>query len=137
MAIRFSPISPQDTTLSKTAVLPDSLERAILAGKIAADNRATDIVILDLREITSHFDFFVIATGSSRRQLHAISEEIDNVFEKQLGDTRRSIAGYQESRWIVLDYGDVLVHLFEPEKRRFYALEELWGKGKRIESPHV
>ena len=59
-----------------------------------------------------------------------MSEEIDDVFEKQLGDKRRHLEGYGESRWIVLDYGDVLVHLFEPETREFYALEDLWGKGK-------
>ena len=115
--------------------LPNSLDRALLAAKIAGENRATDIVVLDLREVTANFDFFVIATGTSRRQLHAVSEEIDNVFEKRLGDRRLSVSGYQESRWIVLDYGDVLVHLFEAGMRRFYALEDLWGMGKRIEVP--
>ena len=105
----------------------------MIAAQIIAENKGTEIKILDLREITRVFDFFVIASGTSRRQLHAISDEIDDVFEKEMGDKRRSVAGYQESRWVVLDYGDVVVHLFEPETREFYALEDLWGKGKEVD----
>ena len=112
--------------------LPSAKERACAAAKIIAENRGVEIKILDLRKITQAFDFFVIATGASRRQLHAISDEIDDCFQKELGDKRRSVEGYQESRWIVLDYGDVVVHLFEPEKREFYALEELWGKAAEV-----
>ena len=114
-----------------TKLLP-SQERALIAAQIAADNRAYNIVILDLRELTQFFDFFVIASGTSRRQMHAVSEEIDHEFEDKLGDKRLSISGYRESRWIVLDYGDIIVHLFEPETREFYALEELWGKAKVV-----
>lgn len=114
--------------------LPPSLERALLAANVIAENRGTEVSVLDLRELTPCFDFFVIATGSSRRQLHAMSEEIDSLFEKGFADKRLSISGYRESRWIVLDYGDIVVHLFEPEVREFYALEELWGKAKRIET---
>lgn len=112
--------------------LPSALERAKTAARIIAENKGTDIKILDLRQITQAFDFFVIASGTSRRQLHAVSDEIDHSFEKELGDKRRCIEGYQESRWIVLDYGDVVIHLFEPEKREFYALEELWGKAEEV-----
>lgn len=112
--------------------MPTSLERARLAARIIVDNKGEDVRILDLREVTQAFDFFVIGSGSSRRQLHSISDEIDDVFEKKLGDKRNSISGYQESRWVVLDYGDVVVHLFEPETRDFYALEDLWGKGKEV-----
>ena len=70
-----------------------------------------------LRELTSIFDYFVLVTGTSRRQLHAMSEEIDRVLEDELGDQRLGIEGYEESRWILLDYGDVVIHLFEPETR--------------------
>ncbi|MCL2306571.1 MAG: ribosome silencing factor [Planctomycetaceae bacterium] len=110
--------------------LPSSEERAKIAAKIAADNRGQNVVILDLRDVTSNFDFFVIITGSSRRQLHAISEEIDKVYEKELGDRRLGISGYDESRWIVLDYGDVVVHIFDADSREYYALEELWARAK-------
>ena len=119
-------------TTQQNKALPSSLERARLAARVILDNKGEDVRILDLREITQAFDFFVIGSGTSRRQLHSVSDEIDEAFEKKLGDKRRSVAGYQESRWVVLDYGDVVVHLFEPETREFYALEDLWGKGKEV-----
>jgi len=125
----------QGKALSKTSQPRNAdaaLERALLAAQTAEDNRGTDIVILDMRELTSVFDFFVIASGTSRRQLHAMSEEIDHALEDKMGDHRIGIEGYEESRWILLDYGDVVVHLFEPEMRSYYALEELWGHAKRI-----
>ena len=112
-----------------------SLQLALAAAKSAADNRGQDVVILDMRELTPIFDFFVIATGSSRRQLHAISEEIDRTLEDDMGDHRLSIEGYQESRWILLDYGTVVVHLFDSETRSYYALEDLWGQAARIPLP--
>ena len=102
------------------------------AAQTAEDNRGTNIVVLYTRELTSMFDYFVIATGSSRRQIHAMSEEIDHALEDRMGDRRLGIEGYEESRWILLDYGDVVVHLFEPETRAYYALEELWGQAKHI-----
>ena len=112
------------------------LDRALLAARTAEENRGSDIVLLDMRELTSLFDFFVIASGTSRRQLHAMSEEIDRVLAEK-GDLRLGIEGYGESRWILLDYGDVVVHLFEPETRAYYALEQLWGRAKRIPYPQA
>lgn len=85
-----------------------------------------------MRELTREFDYFVLATGASRRQLHAISEEIDDVLEKRMGDRRLGIEGYDQSRWILLDYGDVVVHLFDAETRAYYAMEELWAQAKRV-----
>lgn len=116
-----------------TAAHPDrSLERALAAARTADLNRGRDIVILDLREITSVFDFFIIVTGSSRRQLHAISEEIDRVMENDYGDKRLGIEGYQESRWILLDFGDIVVHMFDDETRKYYGLEHLWSGAKVV-----
>lgn len=109
-----------------------ALERAMIAAQTADDNRGRDIVILDMRKLTPEFDFFVIASGTSRRQLHAMSEEIDDALEKGQGDQRRGIEGYRESLWIVLDYGDIIIHLFEPETRNYFALEQLWGEAERI-----
>ena len=109
------------------------LQRALLAARTAAENRGRDIVILDMRRIlTAVFDYFVLASGTSRRQLHAMSEEIDHALEERMGDRRLGIEGYEESRWILLDYGDMVVHLFEPETRAYYALEDLWGRAKRV-----
>jgi ribosome-associated protein len=110
-----------------------ALQLARAAARTAAENRGQDLVVLDLRELTSFFDYFVIATGASRRQLHAISEEIDRVLEKELGDRRMGVEGYQECRWILLDYGNVVIHLFDAETRAFYDLENLWAEAKRVD----
>jgi ribosome-associated protein len=105
---------------------------ALTAARVADENRGRDIVVLDLREQTPIFDYFVIVTGGSRRQLHAISEEIDNVLEGELGDRRMGIEGYNESRWILLDYGDVVIHIFDQETRDYYDLEQLWCAAARV-----
>jgi ribosome-associated protein len=109
-----------------------SLERALAAARTAELNRGRDVVILDLRELTSVFDYFVIATGASRRQLHAISEEIDRVMQNDYGDRRLGLEGYQESRWILLDFGDVVVHMFDEETRGYYGLEHLWSAATKV-----
>jgi ribosome-associated protein len=93
------------------------------------------VAVLDMRGMTTEFDYFVLATGNSRRQLHAISEEIDRVLESELGDKRMGIEGYNESRWILLDYGTVVVHMFDEETRAYYALEDLWGHAQRVPLP--
>ena len=121
-----------DSPAESTRQTYPSLQRALAAARTAEDSRARDIVILDMRELTTEFDYFVLATGTSRRQLHAISEEIDQVLEKRMGDRRLGIEGYDQSRWILLDYGDVVVHLFDAETRAYYALEDLWAQAKRV-----
>jgi ribosome-associated protein len=75
----------------------------------------------------------VLATGSSRRQLHAISEEIDHTLEDDLEDRRIGIEGYSESRWILLDYGSVVIHLFDDETREYYSLESLWADATQVD----
>jgi len=112
-----------------------SLQLALAAARTADENRGQDIVVLDMRGITPIFDYFVLATGGSRRQLHAISEEIDHCLEDELGDSRMGIEGYNESRWILLDYGTVVVHLFDEETREYYALEDFWSGAERVALP--
>jgi ribosome-associated protein len=109
-----------------------SLARALAAARTAENNRGRDVVVLDLGDLTAMCDYFVLATGSSRRQLHAISEEIDDVLQREFHDERLGIEGYAESRWILLDYGDVVVHLFDAETRDFYSLEQLWTGCRRV-----
>lgn len=125
-----------NSSAGAAAVIDDqsnpALKRALIAAQTADDNRGQDIVILDLRDMTTFFDYFVVVSGSSRRQLHAISEEIDHALEDGLGDRRMGIEGYRESRWILLDYGDVVIHIFEPETREYYDLENLWGKATKV-----
>jgi len=115
------------------STIPPVLERIIAAAKVAEENKGHDVVILDLRELTKTFDYFLIASGASRRQLYAIGDEIQRKLVGEMGDTCLSISGHTEGKWIVLDYGDIVVHLFEPETRKYYALEELWGKGLRVD----
>ena len=110
-----------------------SLELALAAARTAAENGGTEIVVMDMSSHAAIFDYFVIATGTSRRQLHAISEEIDNKLENDLNDKRVNIDGYTESRWIVLDYGTVVIHLFDEDTRAFYSLEALWADAKKVD----
>ncbi|MBL8825766.1 MAG: ribosome silencing factor [Planctomycetaceae bacterium] len=109
-----------------------ALERALAAARVAAENRGRDIVILDLRELTTEFDYFVLVTGASRRQLHAVSDEIDHLFERTWNDQRLGIEGYNLSRWILLDYGDIVVHMFDDDARKYYDLDQLWCQAKRV-----
>lgn len=114
-----------------------SLRMTNAAVKAAAENRGQNIIAIDLTQQTSMFDFFVIVTGSSRRQLHAIASEIDRVLRKEMGERRFSESGYDESRWIVQDFGSVVIHLFDEETRAFYDLESLWGDGRIIDVSEI
>ncbi|MBC8876972.1 MAG: ribosome silencing factor [Planctomycetes bacterium] len=114
-----------------------SLQLALAAARTAAENRGQNVVVLDMRELTQLFDYFVIASGTSRRQLHAMSEEIDHTLEDDLGDQRYGIEGYNESSWIVLDYGTVVIHLFDEQTRQYYDLENLWAEAKPVDLSEV
>ncbi|MEM9586339.1 MAG: ribosome silencing factor [Planctomycetota bacterium] len=109
-----------------------SRKLATAAARVAIENNGQNVVVLDVTKQSAEFDFFVLATGTSRRQLHAISEQIDDALEKELGDRRMGIEGYQESQWIVLDYGNIVIHLFDDETREYYDLESLWADGTEI-----
>lgn len=120
--------SQSSTQSSSTA----SLELALAAARAAQESRGRDVVVLDMRELTPIFDYFVLATGTSQRQLRAMSDDIDHALVDQFNERQMRTEGYTNTRWILLDYGNVVVHLFDPETRRYYALEELWGGAKRV-----
>lgn len=123
------------TTVRQTETTSDdnrAFRRALAAAQTAHENRGRDIVILDLRELTPEFDFFVLATGNSARQLHAMSEEIDHTLEDDLHDHRLGREGFQQGGWVLHDYGDVVIHLFDEKTRDFYRLDELWCAAKRV-----
>ncbi|MBV9123347.1 MAG: ribosome silencing factor [Planctomycetes bacterium] len=107
-------------------------QQAFRCARVAADNKARDVLVLDMRGITPLYDYFVLATGTSRRQLHTMAEEIDANLRAE-GETRLGIEGYEASRWVVQDYGDIVVHLFDPEARSYYALEDLWADAPRLD----
>ena len=109
--------------------------RALAAARVADETRGTDVHVLDLREVTDVFDYFVVATGASRRQLHAMADEIEQVMKKEMHDPRRGMDGYEEGRWIVIDYGDVVVHLFDAESRAYWDIEQLWSDSKQVPVP--
>jgi ribosome-associated protein len=109
-----------------------ALERAKACARIADDNRAKEILVLDLRQVTPLIDFFVIATATARRQSSAIAIEIDQAMKKQ-GEAKLGLEGSEEGRWILIDYGDFVVHIFSPEDRAFYALEEIWGDAPQLD----
>lgn len=112
--------------------LATALEHATLAARIADDNRAKDILLLDLREATPLVDYFVIATAPTRRQANAISIEVDQEM-KRLGEKKLGIEGSEEGRWTLMDYGDFVVHVFSDEARTYYGLEDIWGDATRVE----
>jgi ribosome-associated protein len=109
-----------------------ALERASACARICEDNKAKDVLVLDTRGVTTEFDFLVLATGNSRRQLHAIAEEVDDHMREE-HETRLGIEGYESCKWIIQDYGDIVVHLFDSFSRDYYRLEDLWAHAKRIE----
>lgn len=126
--MHLSPALP----LTTATVLSSSLTHACLAAKACDDLRGKDTVVLDLTGITPLFDYFVISTGNSRRQMHAISDEVQRRL-KRAGSQRLSLEGFESSRWIVQDFGDVVVHVFTDEARALYDLEHLWGDAPRVD----
>ena len=139
-AAQAGPKGVQPTALEKVESKPAAAsdharQRALAAARVADETRGTDVHVLDLRGLTDVFDYFVLATGASRRQLHAMADEIEQVMKKEMHDTRRGIEGYEEGRWIVLDYGDVVVHLFDAESREYWDLEQLWSGCKSVPLP--
>ncbi|MBA4124222.1 MAG: ribosome silencing factor [Acidobacteria bacterium] len=114
------------------AELDDEVKLAI---SCASEKKAFDIVAIDLREIASFTEFFIIASGTNMRQVQAISDEITEKLKEQLNSRVIRIEGYQTGEWILLDYGDFIVHIFEQKAREFYDLERLWRDAKKVQLP--
>ena len=104
---------------------------AIAAARLADDRHCGDIVVLDLRGMSPATDYFVIATGTSDRQMRTVADEISQEAREQ-GLQRFGRAGYEQGRWILLDFVDVVIHIFDREYRQYYDLELLWGDAKRL-----
>ncbi|MDX2150705.1 MAG: ribosome silencing factor [Bryobacteraceae bacterium] len=114
----------------------ETLPATWLAAVHAAESKkATDVVVLDLRSITSFADYFVICTGANPRQIQAISDEVTDRLKKDYADIPLSIEGYDNAEWVLIDYGDFLVHVFSPNSRAYYDLERLWRDAKRVPVP--
>ncbi len=100
----------------------------------ASEKKAIEPVVLDLREIASFTDYFVIVSGANERQVQAISDEVYETLKKA-GETAARVEGYKTAEWILLDFGDFVVHVFEQKARKFYDLERLWRESKRVALP--
>jgi len=106
-----------------------------LALHCAADKKAFDLRALDLREIASFTEFFIIASGANQRQVQAIADEIEEQLKKQLNSRPVRTEGYSAAEWVLMDYGDFIVHIFEKTAREFYDLERLWRDARKVELP--
>jgi ribosome-associated protein len=108
--------------------VPTAEELAALIAEYASDVKAIDLVELDLREVLGYTDYFVISSGNTDRQTKAIHDRIHEGLKKEHGILPRRVEGLAEGRWILMDYLDVVVHIFTPDARDFYRLEQLWGE---------
>ncbi len=114
------------------ADLDDEVKLAITC---AGEKKAFNISAIDLREVASFTEFFIIASGSNMRQVQAISDEITEKLKEQLNSRVVRVEGYSAGEWVLLDYGDFIVHIFEQKAREFYDLERLWRDAKKVEIP--
>ena len=110
-----------------------SKQLAVAVCKALADKRGKDIVALYVREKTDLCDYFVIASGSNAPQIRAMGERVEELIEREYGVTPTRTEGVRDGRWAVVDYGDVIVHIFNDETRLFYHLERLWTDGGNLQ----
>lgn len=111
----------------------ESYELAKICAKALSEKKAQDIVILNVGDQTVMCSYFVIASGKSTTQVRALGEHVEEFLKKQNGIAPVRTEGMREGRWGVLDYGDVIVHVFNEESRLFYYLERLWDSGRNVE----
>lgn len=113
-----------------------SQEKAFLCARALLDRKAIDLVILEVKDLSSFTDYFLICSGNSDRQVQAIATHVEEKLRKE-GLRPFGTEGKSEGRWILLDYGDVVVHVFYHPVREFYDLERLWSEAPRLELPQV
>src|SRR5215217_1029537 len=134
--VKEQSLNPQPNV--RSAAQPEAgegLDERFLAALLAAvAKKSIEPVVLDLREIASFTDYFVIVSGANERQVQAISDEIYESLKKA-GHAAARVEGYKTAEWILLDYGDFVDHVFEQKARKFYDLERLWRESKRVELP--
>ncbi|HLG15943.1 MAG TPA: ribosome silencing factor [Blastocatellia bacterium] len=120
--------SPNKDTQAGTLQAEDALAIIVSA---AEDKKATDIVVLDLRKVASFTEYFIICTGANQRQVQAIADSVEDQLRRS-GKRPMHIEGYSSAEWILLDYGDFIVHILSNTSRRFYDLERLWRDADRV-----
>jgi ribosome-associated protein len=131
-AARFS--APTTTESPGETKVEELDERILTALHAAGEKKALEIVVLDLRDIATFTDYFLIASGANERQVQAISDEVVETLKKS-GTPAARVEGYRTAEWILMDYGDFVVHVFAEKARKFYDLERLWREGRRVQLP--
>ncbi len=120
----------------KTRIHFSELDQDIqLAVLCAAEKKGIDLKVLDLRQIAAFTEYFILVTGTNQRQVQAIADEITEQLKKQHGTSPNRVEGYGAAEWVLLDYGDFVVHVFDKEAREFYDLERLWRDAQKVEMP--
>jgi len=132
----LNPRLSERSPVTAGSVLEQLDDRILKALHAASEKKAIDVVVLDLREIASFTDYFVITSGANERQVQAISDGVSENLKKS-GSAAARIEGYKTAEWVLLDYGDFIVHIFEQKARGFYDLERLWRESKRVELPQA
>lgn len=122
-------------TVAATTAFADLDAEVKLAIQCASDKKAFDMVALDLREIASFTEFFIIVSGANQRQVQAIADEINERLKKDLRSKAVRVEGYRTGEWVLLDYGDFVVHVFDKDAREMYDLTRLWSDAKRVLIP--
>jgi len=108
---------------------------ALLAAEAASEKKATDVVVLDVAQTIVITGYFVVATGSSDRQVRSIADEVEDQLRETAGVKPIGREGEREGKWVLLDFGDVVVHVFQPDERDFYRLDKLWADAPRVPLP--
>ena len=113
----------------------DDLEKLMIAAAAASERKALDMVAIDIRKIASFAEYFLVCSGTSTRQVQAIADEVMEKLREARDARPLHTEGYETATWILLDYGDLIVHVFTEESRQFYQLERLWRDADRVELP--
>jgi ribosome-associated protein len=130
---RVTGISKGTGKTGKTAVTAVDVEtRSRIAARAADDKKGEDVLVLDVAEIMGIVECFVITSASNTRMVRSIVEEIERQLYEQTGDKPRAVEGLRDASWVLLDYGDIVVHVFLHETRQYYALERLWADAATV-----
>jgi ribosome-associated protein len=132
-------MQPRRWTIASQPIATDPAQRieaarqfAVEAARLAANTRCQNVVLLDVRGLSPVTDFFILATGTSPRQMRTVCDEAGELGDK-MGYSPMGVAGYEGESWILVDFVDVVMHVFSGEARQFYDLDSLWGDAPRID----
>ncbi|HUB79308.1 MAG TPA: ribosome silencing factor [Bryobacteraceae bacterium] len=121
--------------LKETAATQTKTPTWLIAVRAAEAKKASDLMVLDLTGVTAFADYFLICTGANQKQVQAISDEVGLRLKHEAGELPTNVEGYTQAEWVLADYGDLLIHIFSPQARAYYALERLWRGARQVEIP--